>query len=71
VTRAVGTSDYVRGGAGVFLVDPGDIEGYRRSIEAALSLPRASGDMSQRVPGYEGFDDRLRSVCADVLGSRP
>ena len=71
VTRAVGTADYVRDGSGIFMVDAGDIEGYRRSIETALSLSEVGGDMRKGVESYGSFDRRLRSVCADVLGSRP
>lgn len=71
VTRAVSTSDYARDGARIFMVDAGDIAGYRRAIETALSLSEAGGDTSNGVDSYASFDQRLRLVCADVLGSRP
>jgi glycosyltransferase involved in cell wall biosynthesis len=72
-TRNASLEDYISDGVEGLLVEPGDVEGYRRAIERLLGdadLRRAMESRAReraRDLTYAGFRDRLVGLCEALL----
>lgn len=76
-TRGENVETYVRDGEEGLLVEPGDVEGYRRALLALAHddglRARCEAQARKRAPefSYEAFAGRLQQLCTDVLSQRP
>jgi hypothetical protein len=75
-TRSVGVVDYVEDGAEGFLVEPGDVNGYRRAFERLLADPALRERCGERArlraeaQGDGACSARLAAVCEQLLEDR-
>jgi glycosyltransferase involved in cell wall biosynthesis len=72
-TRGASVEDYVRDGIEGLLVEPGDVEGYRRAVVRLATGDRLRGACEaaarDRAPefSYAAFADGLRATCLELL----
>jgi len=72
-TRYASVEDYVTDGREGLLVDPGDVEGYRRAIRRLLEDAELRGSCERAAlergadSTYEAFARRLSALCGEVL----
>jgi hypothetical protein len=72
-TRSVGVVDYVEDGAEGFLVEPGDVNGYRRAFERLLADPALRARCGERArlraaaQGDDAYSAGLAAVCEQLL----
>ncbi len=75
-TRGRNVETYVRDGEEGLLVDPGDVEGYRKALLALVGdealRARCEARARERAPEftYAAFGDALERLCGDVLDER-
>lgn len=74
-TRGASVDDYVRDGVEGLLVDPGDVEGYRKALlslagDAALrSRLEAAARARSSEFSYASFADGVESLCRELLSA--
>jgi len=76
-TRGAGVDDYVRDGREGLLVDPGDVEGYRRALTTLLGDNELRHACEREALGrapeltYASFARSLEAICRELLDERP